>query len=77
MKNGTCPKCNSSTVYTKRQGIDLAVESAFYVRISSERMTRSLKDVDHYVCTACGYFETYIEDKDRLQAITGDWKKVG
>lgn len=77
MKDGKCPKCNSSTVFMKRQGIELATDKAFYVRISSERISRSLTDVDHYVCTTCGYFETYIEDKTKLTAIAGDWKKVG
>lgn len=76
MKNGTCPKCKSSAVYKKRRGIELAVDGAFYIRISSERMSRSLTDVDHYVCTACGYFETYIEDQAKLNAISSDWEKV-
>jgi hypothetical protein len=77
MKDGKCPKCNSATVFTKRQGITLSTESGFFVRISSEMMSRSLKDVDHYVCTTCGYFETYIEDKAKLEAVAKDWAKVG
>ena len=77
MKDGKCPKCNSDTVYTKRQGISFASDDYFYVRISSDRMSRSLKEVDHYVCTTCGYVEIYLEDKAKLDAIAKDWKKVG
>lgn len=77
MKNGTCPKCNSTTVYTKRQGISFASDTYFYVRISSERMSRSVSEVDHYICTTCGYVELYIEDKTKLEAVAKDWKKVG
>ena len=76
MKDGKCPKCNSATVYTKRQGISFASDTFFYVRISSERTSRSLKEADHYVCTTCGYLEMYIEDKAKLEAVTKDWKKI-
>jgi hypothetical protein len=76
MKDGKCPKCNSATVYTKRQGISFASDTYFYVRISSERMSRSVSDVDHYICTTCGYLEIYIEDNAKLEAVAKDWKKV-
>ena len=77
MKNGKCPKCNSATVYTKRQGISFSSSSGFYVYISSEWATKSIKEVDHYICTSCGYFETYVEDKAKLEQVAKDWKKVG
>ena len=77
MKDGKCPKCNSATIYYKRQGIGFGSDDYFYVRISSERMSRSLKEVDHYVCTSCGYVEMYLEDKAKLEAVAKDWKKVG
>jgi hypothetical protein len=48
-----------------------------YVYISSEWATKPTTDVDHYICTTCGYFETYVEDKVRLEAVKKDWKKVG
>ncbi|MCI0556099.1 MAG: hypothetical protein L0287_34595 [Anaerolineae bacterium] len=76
MKAGKCPKYNSATVYTKRHGVSFASDTFFYVRISSERMSRSLKDVDHYICTTCGYVEIYIEDQAKLEAVTKDWLKV-
>ena len=55
MKDGKCPKCNSATVYTRQQGISFAVDTLFYIAITSERMSRSVREVDHYLCTTCGY----------------------
>jgi RNase P subunit RPR2 len=70
MQNGICPKCNSSVVYAKPFALD--------------KVTLDGRSVEYtnYVCTACGYFETYITDRDALGKIPvraeklGDWKKV-
>lgn len=70
MKNGTCPKCKSSNVYFKAYALD--------------NVTLDGKNVEYvdYVCTDCGYFETYIEDKNELKKIPvkaeklKDWKKA-
>lgn len=77
MKDGKCPKCNSSAVYTRRRGLDFGKSGGIHIYISSEWATMPTMDVDHYICTACGYFESYVEDKARLEAITKDWKKAG
>jgi DNA-directed RNA polymerase subunit RPC12/RpoP len=77
MKNGICPKCNSKTVHTIRKGISFGTSNQFFVRISSEMFSKSLMEVDDYICTTCGYFETYIEDRAKLDAVAKDWKKVG
>jgi predicted nucleic-acid-binding Zn-ribbon protein len=71
MKSGTCPKCSSSNVYFKPYALDKVTLDG-----------RGVEYVD-YVCTDCGYFETYISDKDALSQIPkraeklGDWKKAG
>lgn len=70
MKNGTCPKCSSSNIYFKPYALD--------------KVTLDGKGVEYanYVCTDCGYFETYITDRDALAKIPvradklGDWKKA-
>ncbi len=70
MKNETCPKCNSTNVYFKPYALD--------------KVTLNGKSVEYvnYVCVDCGYFETYITDKDALGKIPiraeklGDWKKA-
>ncbi len=70
MKKGTCPKCNSSNVYFKSNALD--------------KVTLDGKGVEYadYVCADCGYFETYITDREALSKIPvraekiGDWKRV-
>jgi hypothetical protein len=79
MKDGRCPKCNSNTVYTKPRGISYGSSSGVYIYIAGEWATKPTTQVDHYLCTTCGYFEAYVEDRARLEAVTRarDWKKVG
>ena len=70
MKSGVCPKCDSSNVYFKEYALDNVTLDG-----------KSVPYVD-YICTNCGYFETYITDKDALGKIVthakklGDWKKA-
>jgi len=70
MKNGTCPKCHSTNVFAK--------ESELPQLTLNSRPVASLS----YLCTDCGFFETYITDKEALSKIPvraeklGDWKKV-
>lgn len=70
MKDGTCPKCESSNVYFKTYALDKVTLDG-----------RSVEYVN-YVCTDCGYFETYITNKDALSKIVAsaeklrDWKKA-
>lgn len=70
MKSGKCPKCNSSNVYFKEYALNS-------VSLDGKRVA----SVD-YICTDCGYFETYITDKDALSKVVtraeklGDWKKA-
>jgi predicted nucleic-acid-binding Zn-ribbon protein len=70
MKSGTCPKCNLSNVYFKEYALDKVTLDG-----------RGVEYID-YVCTDCGYFETYITSKDALSKIPrlaeklGDWKKA-
>ena len=70
MKSGKCPKCNSSNVYFKP-----------YELIEVRLHKAKVESVD-YVCVDCGYFETYITDKDALSKIVtraeklGDWKNA-
>jgi hypothetical protein len=70
MKSGACPECNSSNVYFKPYALDKVTLDG-----------RGVEYVD-YVCTDCGYFETYITNKDALSRIPklaeklGDWKRA-
>lgn len=61
MKSGKCPKCNSRKVYLRnfpggyRSGLVLALESN--VRL------------EDYVCSKCGYVESYLEDLSKADKI--------
>ena len=70
MKRGTCLKCDSDDVYFKEYALNA-------VNLDG----KNVPYID-YVCTSCGYFETYITDKNALSKIAdraeklGDWKKA-
>ena len=70
MKSGTCPKCNSTNIYFKPNELT-------EIRVHLKKV-----ECTDYVCTDCGYFETYITDANALKQIVtraeklGDWKKV-
>ena len=74
MKNGQCPKCGSSEIYHKLNG--LAGSSSVAVRVS---WISSLW-LDIYVCTDCGYVESYVEsyavDKGKLSKLREKWDRV-
>ena len=61
MKSGMCPKCKSATVYQRnfpggyRSALALAFDSG--VRL------------EDYVCAACGYVESYLEDLNKLSKV--------
>jgi predicted nucleic-acid-binding Zn-ribbon protein len=65
MKNGKCPKCGSSNVYTD-------TEKFTEIQVNYRRVTH-----DDYICTDCGYHESYINDKGVLNKVAESWKKVG
>ena len=70
MKSGKCTKCNTTNVFVKEYELNTWMLNG--KRIANES----------YICTNCGYFETYITDKEALSKIVtraeqlGDWKKA-
>ena len=70
MKNGKCPKCNSTSVYFKPYALD---------KITLDGTSVEYTD---YVCTGCGFFEMYITDQAALSKIPvraeklSDWQKA-
>ncbi len=78
MKNGKCPKCNSTNIYMNRRGIDWGSKSQ-WIEIwigTPDSRTNSWSDFDSYVCIDCGYFENYILDHEALREIQAKWKKI-
>ena len=77
MKNGTCPKCNSTEVYRyvgglKAGGGECHLEVGLW----------SPKDIilNTYLCSHCGYLEMYIADQnmDKIPGLLKDksWEKI-
>ena len=74
MRDGKCPKCNSTTVYVKRKGMSFG-DSGVHV-LTSEWVSKPMT-LDYYICTTCGYFESYLVDKVKLDAVAREWTKAG
>ena len=72
MKNGKCPKCGSATVHSKTNGIG---ENGAGQYIDTSAATRR-SPVVAFVCIACGYFEYYIADPQKLADVAKNWSKV-
>ena len=79
MKNGKCPKCNSSNVFKYEKGVRFGEHGG------GDSLTIFSGDVSHltryvayesYVCVDCGYFENYISDKAPLEEIRKKWGRV-
>ena len=64
MKDCKCPKCGSTDVYTKDWGLEPR-------KISDRSQMHS-----DYICTGCGYVESYYTREKVLNDISKKWKKV-
>jgi len=73
MKNGICPKCNSSEVYAGR---NLVFKGGSYGSNSVPISFWVAAPLDNYVCASCGYVESYIADPNKLTEIRKRWPKV-
>jgi predicted nucleic-acid-binding Zn-ribbon protein len=73
MKNGTCPKCNSSNVFKKIKGVSFG---SYPIRVNTGGMMVGGTEFDSYVCVDCGYFENYILDTVKLEEVKNKWTKV-
>lgn len=71
MRGGICPTCESAEVYTDEQ-FNTTRNAGNAIRIGSW----SQAYLNYYVCTNCGYVESYITDADSLIEIAEKWKRV-
>ncbi len=81
MKDGHCPKCNSSEVYRGTQSPVQAGDSLVHL-VAYARNTGFNLLLDAYVCANCGYVELYVAEgsKVNLGVLSQDhktWQKVG
>jgi len=77
MKNGVCPKCNSTEVYWSVGGLK-AGSGECHLEIGN--WSNKVIFLSTYLCTQCGYTEMYVADRnmDKLSALVKekDWGKV-
>ena len=63
MKNGQCPKCNSTTIYTSEKGVRFG---GAFVNVGGT----DVKSWVSYICATCGYFENYVTDTKALNELS-------
>jgi predicted nucleic-acid-binding Zn-ribbon protein len=73
MRNGKCPTCGGTNVYSKAGGVGVSDDKVIHVYTGM--ISRAVPYVS-FVCTSCGYFENYIADKGKLQEVEKTWQKV-
>lgn len=71
MKNGICPRCHSSHVYSSAK-LRIETGNASSIPLS---FFRSIS-LDNYVCTNCGYVESYVSEPEMLARIEDIWPQV-
>lgn len=88
MRAGTCPKCNSSEVYSAyAQGsLDAGLragEGQALLNIHKDKGGLfgddfTMLSLECYVCRNCGYLEQYVHDVDQLNKLADakNWHKV-
>jgi hypothetical protein len=77
MREGACPKCDSADIYMRRNGLkwrmaEPRIEISYPGLVGKVKLSR----VEAYVCTHCGYFETYLVNPRALAKIARKWKRV-
>ena len=73
VKSGICPKCHSESVFS---GADIPLKKGPFASNAIPIGLTLLAAMDNYVCTQCGYVESYISENAKLEAIVKKWRKV-
>ncbi|MEL6308411.1 MAG: hypothetical protein AAFN11_11295 [Chloroflexota bacterium] len=71
--DSTCPQCGASAI---KSGANIQGKEGLR---GSNRLPLDLTHsvaIDNYVCTQCGYTESYITDRRALNRIAKQWQKV-
>jgi hypothetical protein len=73
VKNGKCPKCDSDKVF---HGAEIPAKFGPFGSNSIPITMLSIASLDNYVCTECGYLESYVAESTKLKEISKKWPKV-
>ncbi|MCC6297911.1 MAG: hypothetical protein IT314_01345 [Anaerolineales bacterium] len=71
MKSGTCPNCGGAEVYA---GTEIKFKDGRYNVIPISLL--DFAELDNYVCVECGYIESFVADRAKLDKIKEKWVKV-
>ncbi len=73
MKQGKCPKCGSTKIYT---ATDLPLKSGPFGSNSIPVTLTTIAALDNYVCVDCGFVERYVAEATILKKISNRWCAV-
>lgn len=65
MKSGTCPKCGGRNIHGGFPGAIAIPVSAF-----------SGAGTEVWICTDCGYLESWVKDSEKLDRIAEKWPRL-
>jgi len=68
MRDGKCPRCGSGDVFASKDGPGIADERLGWGMLTAR--SASWKPTGQtLLCTSCGYWESYVQDRDYLTEI--------
>lgn len=74
MKSGICPKCQSDKVYS---GAGIVLKKGPFGSNAVPISLTSIAALDNYICSACGYVESYVAETDKLEEVASKWELAG
>jgi hypothetical protein len=75
MKKGQCLKCKSGNVVTSQDKGGVGFDSG--ISILFGKYLAGTQKWTTYLCLDCGYYENYVEDREKLAQIQSDLEKTG
>ena len=75
MRDGICPKCGSTDVYSGASLPRMSKVGSYWSNVIPITLM-GVAALDNYVCTACGYVESFISEAGSLEKIRRKWPRV-
>lgn len=76
MRDACCPKCGSHEVYKRQSAWYLSGGNKTGIKMLHENYAEVTAVPTVYLCTDCGYFESYVEDENVLALARRYWDKA-